>query len=550
MRRKAEPARSNVACAAWEGDIMKGVAVGGVCLALGLGLSQAAAQEPSAAAALGRPSAVVESNRRPIADAQIVLASQRPPAIAISSAVVRGKGLDVPNPFAVDKGLEVPNPFPVKAAPSLPEEPRISRNDSAVVPATGFAVDRPVMGWILVSNPELPVGPELSPAVESADCSGDLVGGAPPSRFYVRGEYLLWQSKAAKLPPLVTTGTPPDTNLPTGALGRPDTKLLFGGSSADYPVQSGARLTLGYQLDACRPLALETTLFFLGRQALTFDANSMTFPVLARPFFNLNLNQQDVQLTAFPGDATGSIHVSSSTQLWGAEANLRSPLCSGCWYHLNLLAGPRYLDLSEDLQIMESIRNITAVPGTVIVAGTPVTVTDRFQTRNQFIGGQLGAVLELHRGPWFLDLRGKLALGESRETVTITGNQVIGVPNALPTPAPTGVVIPGGLLALATNIGRFSQDRFSVVPEIGVNVGYQFTDQWRAFVGYDFLYWSNVLRPGDQIDPRLDAAFIPNFPMNAAGQPFAPTGLMRPTVPFKHADYWAQGLNVGVEFRY
>jgi hypothetical protein len=112
------------------------------------------------------------------------------------------------------------------------------------------------------------------------------------------------------------------------------------------------------------------------------------------------------------------------------------------------------------------------------------------------------------------------------------------------------VVDRGGLLALATNIGRFTRDRFSAVPEVGVNVGYRITDHLRAFVGYNFLYWGNVVRPADQIDRVLDASLIPNFLNPQTGLPYTPTGALRPAVPFKETDYWAQGVTFGLEFRY
>ena len=64
---------------------------------------------------------------------------------------------------------------------------------------------------------------------------------------------------------------------------------------------------------------------------------------------------------------------------------------------------------------------------------------------------------------------------------------------------------------MPTNIGEFNRNVFSVVPEVGRNVGYQLTDHIRTFVGYNFLYWSNVIRPGDQIDRVIDINNIPRF---------------------------------------
>ena len=110
---------------------------------------------------------------------------------------------------------------------------------------------------------------------------------------------------------------------------------------------------------------------------------------------------------------------------------------------------------------------------------------------------------------------------------------------------PTGIVQrqPGGLLALpGSNIGRFSKDRFAVVPEVGLNLGYQVTESVRAFVGYDFLYLSDVVRAGNQIDTRVNT--------NQLQRPMVAGGPTAPAFTFNGSDFWAQGLNFGLEFRY
>ena len=56
----------------------------------------------------------------------------------------------------------------------------------------------------------------------------------------------------------------------------------------------------------------------------------------------------------------------------------------------------------------------------------------------------------------------------------------------------------------ATNSGSFTRNEFSVVPEIGINLGYNVTQNLRLFAGYNFLYWTNVLRVADQVDTTLN----------------------------------------------
>jgi hypothetical protein len=96
-------------------------------------------------------------------------------------------------------------------------------------------------------------------------------------------------------------------------------------------------------------------------------------------------------------------------------------------------------------------------------------------------------------------------------------------------------------LAQPTNIGHFTQTRFAVVPQFGINVGYKINDNWRVFVGYDFLYWSKVARPGDQIDRVVNTTQVAGGTL---------VGEARPRFLFQDTHYWAQGFSGGLEFRY
>jgi hypothetical protein len=98
------------------------------------------------------------------------------------------------------------------------------------------------------------------------------------------------------------------------------------------------------------------------------------------------------------------------------------------------------------------------------------------------------------------------------------------------------------------NIGRFSQDKFAVVPEVGLNIGWQATERMKLFVGYNFLYLSSALRPGGAIDPRLDAARVPNLLPPGSGAPLA--GVIRPAPQFNTDGYFIQGISFGMSYRW
>jgi hypothetical protein len=84
-----------------------------------------------------------------------------------------------------------------------------------------------------------------------------------------------------------------------------------------------------------------------------------------------------------------------------------------------------------------------------------------------------------------------------------------------------------------------------VVPEVGVNLGYWFTPTWRAYVGYNTLYWSNVVRPGEQIDRVVDLTFVPNPPPGVV-----PSGQSRPQPLFSQSNLWVHGIQFGIERRW
>src|SRR5262249_44782468 len=114
----------------------------------------------------------------------------------------------------------------------------------------------------------------------------------------------------------------------------------------------------------------------------------------------------------------------------------------------------------------------------------------------------------------------------------------------LPTSGPS-VTLPGGLLAVASNTGRFSHQRFALVPTGSIKVGHDITDCIRITVGYDFLYWSRVSRPGGSIDRHVDTRqVVTDVNYNPAFR------ASQPGLDFQDRSFWAQGLSVGLSFSY
>ncbi|HEX5271160.1 MAG TPA: BBP7 family outer membrane beta-barrel protein, partial [Gemmataceae bacterium] len=345
------------------------------------------------------------------------------------------------------------------------------------------------------SRPAPPPASECRPA----DCACDCAAPAGPSgpRVWADADYLLWWVKNGPLPaPLVTTNA--DALGSIGALNETATRVLFGGSGGDlnYHQFSGGRVTVGGWLGRDERFGAEVSGFLLETRALSFQASSAggDAPLVSVPFnatvpFTFN-PAGETSLNA--GGAPNTVGVSSTSRLWGAEANDLFRLIDRPRWQLTLLFGFRYLDLDERLGLNDTFSDAAG--------GGVLSVIDTFHTRNQFYGGQLGLRAGLRFGRLSVDVTGKCALGVDYEFSDINGSTVT-THGAFG--FPTGVV-PGGLFAEASNVGRHTDTPFTVVPEARLQVGYDLTRHLRAVIGYDFLYVSDVLRPGAQVDRNVN----------------------------------------------
>jgi hypothetical protein len=375
---------------------------------------------------------------------------------------------------------------------------------------------------------------------DGADCQGPWVCDPllgpfllARDRLWVRGEYLMWWGKSASLPPLATTSTAGTAVDQAGVLGQPGTSILFGGDTVNPGMHSGGRFTLGSWLDPCQSTGVEVTYMFLGNRAATFNQSSQDDPILARPLFNMRDALQDAVIVAYPGQQTGSLDIQSANELDSVEVLVRHVVFQRCDRQMDFLAGYRYGRFAEDLAIDHSTTYVTRVQD--IPLGTVIAVSDRFAASNEFHGAELGVVTKARYCNWSLELLTKLALGNTRSRVSVNGSTVVTERNQAP------ATYTSGMLALPTNAGNYERDGFSVIPELGVTVGYNVTCRLKATVGYTFLYWSQVVRPGDQVDTNVNPTQFP--PRQLVGVPAPQFGLAT-------TDFWAQGLNIGLDYRF
>ncbi len=396
--------------------------------------------------------------------------------------------------------------------------------------------------------------PLISPADCGCGCFNDCACGDDCGfrgrRIYASASYLGWTFERQNIPPLVTVspfGTAPSM---TGVLGSPTTTVLFGQGSEESAFHSGGRFNLGIWGPAgC--WALEVDYLTLSQRSNTSTFGSNGDPQIARPVVLAGQETVEFVSQTFqnPFPQIGSVSVNTRSQLWGIEMNARQKLfCCPCGW-VDMLYGYRHLDLSEGISIGENLVELTSP-----VDNTPLLATkilDQFNTRNVFNGGQIGIQGETHIFPYlfprlFLGGSLKVALGDMHEQVNING--------AIATQALSPVAGPvftynQGILANNNNIGNHTADRLAIVPELNLKLGFEINDHWRAWVGYDILYMSSVVRPGDQIDRRISQVPMTN-PVTGTTTfvQVPPAGY--PAVLFKTTSFYAQGVSFGLQYRW
>jgi hypothetical protein len=479
----------------------------------------------------------------PVPSAPVVPAAPAPramPASVIQQASVTQPATPPPPAAPAVPSLPATAAPPVAAAPAGPAAP--AAKPSIVPAAPGGSC--PCGGN--AQSGSCPCNAAVAPTCNCNPCNAKGPCG-PEGRVWTDAELLLWWTKGMEVPPLVTSspsGTPRGL---AGVVGVPTTRVLFGGNGVDDGMRPGFRVRAGAWLDDCQDCGIEGSFFFLGTKSENRTFGPMDAPVIARPFVDVNpgvtnplaagivpFGSPNSELVVFPGVLTGTINVHTSTDLYGFDANAIKNILCCCNYRLDLLAGYRYLNLQDQVDIDEHL-TVLSTDNPAIPAGTTFVVQDRFKSTNEFNGGQIGLAGEYRSGRWYFGGRNLVALGNTHSEVTISGDTVVTTPGGVP------AVNAGGLLTQPTNIGTFTADKFAVVYEAQTILGYQVTDGLRAFVSYSYLYWSNVARAGDQIDLVVNSSQIPPGTLNGAA---------RPSFVRNDTNFWAQGISFGLELRY
>lgn len=436
--------------------------------------------------------------------------------------------------------------FAAPPAPILPPVPPPNalpaadpHSDPVGLPG-GTDVSKPLQPVVIppetqpASVPPPPLPPNITqPLGERDPRPGQVLGN-----WWDSDEFLLWWPKAQPVPALVTgsRGAAP-------VLGRPETTLIVGSRAIDNQDIAGYRLAHGFSLNQEDTVGFEGRYFFLGTRTLSeavTDLGGGRSQSIGLPYQNALTGQNDVLQVARPGQSSALVTVSTSDRVQGAEANLVANLYAAEGVKLHAITGYRFFQANEGLRVEQRwLQYPTSESNYYKTFGM---IADQFDGRNEFHGGQLGLMADLHRGMFFVEITGKAALGTNFEVVRIDGATHL---ITAASPVPLLQSFPGGVYAQPSNIGRYTRSVLAVVPEGTFKVGLKLGDRGRFFVGYNFLYLSDMVRPGDQIDRTLNPSQIP---LLSRGGPVV--GPDRPAPIINHTDFWVQGLVIGLEGRF
>jgi Putative beta barrel porin-7 (BBP7) len=420
-----------------------------------------------------------------------------------------------------------------------------------IVPSPPLGGYGPEMGGMPMGDPGMmapgyPMGYHGQPGWQDAMAQP---GAQPPAtHWYLNSKFLLWFVKAQPTNvPYLSTSAPQDS----GLAGRPTTTLLHSRSDLGYNLFSGFQINGGWYRGADRRYGLDFGGMMFERKSNVFFAQSDTngIPVIARPFVDASTGGPAVLTVAQQGLASGAALVSTSNEMFGAEANLLANLyrsCpeDACKWTIDGLFGFRYFELHEDLQIRTQ--------STILGGGSPrfngaaifnpaiVSVTDIFDVYNRFYGGQIGTRATVDCGEWSFGFSSKLAFGVMNQVLDVNGRS-----DLLDLSRSLSASSVGGLYANALNVGRYRNDEFAVIPEFGLSIGRNWSSWLTTGIGYNYLYINRVSRPGNAVTNVVNPAIIPTSQSFGAGA-VVPV----PNRVLAQDEFWAQGVTFQMIVKY
>ena len=303
-----------------------------------------------------------------------------------------------------------------------------------------------------------------SSSCSNCDCSN--CGSRGCSQWYFNGDIIfLWRDNRSNVQSIVNSIAPATS--------------VFNTRNVDFDTGIGPSFRIGHMNDECTGLEVQ---YF---SALDFSGEA---DVISPG--NLAGAGQFLQLPGW--DNVDEMHADYTSELHNVEINHQST-----WGRLSLLAGFRYLRLTDDL----GIRAITFGTG---------SDDYRVHSENNLFGAQLGGRYRACYNTFFWEFTGKAGVfgndANQSQFLTAGGSSVV--------------------LRNFTGAGGTT----SFVGDMNISAGFQLTDIWSFRCGYNLLWIDQVALAADNLDFNL--------------VPTAGTGID------KRGDVFLHGINIGLEGRW
>lgn len=183
------------------------------------------------------------------------------------------------------------------------------------------------------------------------------------------------------------------------------------------------------------------------------------------------------------------------TRYGTGDVNYRHRIYQAPGVRIDGLVGYRYAGLRDTTQVTN--RFIDPRFGTV-------RFRDTAEAWNDFNGGQLGLAGVWDLGPWMFSGTAKIALGGTHSEIDYHGASTV-------------------FANMPDGVNLLSEDRFAVLPSVSLMLSRTMWGHSRFYVGYEFQYLSQVARSADAFND------------------------VRPSYK---SHFWAQGVTLGIEWRY
>ena len=151
---------------------------------------------------------------------------------------------------------------------------------------------------------------------------------------------------------------------------------------------------------------------------------------------------------SYQNGSTGPWQLDAPVTVTAVNAGARLELFEIDRFRFDGLIGYQYLQLHEKLFV-----------------GTPTNALEPDRRRDQINGARIGMLVDYRYGSYFAEALGALTIGRNGANIRVNGVD-------------------------------FTDSPMSLVPEVGLRMGYQLGEGLWCTLGYTFLYMTNVQRPG------------------------------------------------------